>query len=714
MLLLLMNKPLILETVRSWADNRFTSAVGQHEVSERSTPPPFVDVRAGLPDTPPDVSGVFFGLQAESDKSLQIWISADGLGNAYTFMDTNEGESHPQPFSMPASPEGLKDKLSEMADRFMRTMIFEPALDEWVAEVGGSYEFQEIDFAGEAALTDVRDKSWSFFRYQWPGSEEVEVVAGFDGSGNAATFSDLLTDLSGFYDFEEKVSGLANAQQFRTWLDKAVGRPAAMSIKKIAVENLFGHLSYVIPLKTESSATIIHAPNGCGKTTIFHLVLSLLKGRFGELCQVCFDALILEFDGGRRLVVKQVRQQVDPEVADAEERRRRRSSYRHNTSSSNEAAQSGLKILAVELLEIDGRVLNQDEIPVERSGSRSRIQSRNAALRIARRTPHLRGDRQGILDSSTGEFLSFDEVLDRYATPGAGEAKEWLSKLLARNEAHLVRTKRLDAEVILDRDSLREELEIIPAAVQHAKEVAGIIKTKLRDFSNVSQKLDGDFLNELIGSEQLETRAHKDLQDDLSEVAQKYGRVAEAGILVGSSGNNIPQLPDHAADDPTITKALGLYVENQLQKLRVFDEILQKIETLKSLVNERFQMKRLEVSSEMGYSVVSKHDGSLIPLDRLSSGEQHQLVLFHSLIFGMRPGALIMIDEPEISLHVAWQQVFLRDLERIAKDTGAHFLIATHSPQIIDDNWDLTVGLAEQISDNPLASGKESGESMAQ
>jgi ABC-type glutathione transport system ATPase component len=244
----------------------------------------------------------------------------------------------------------------------------------------------------------------------------------------------------------------------------------------------------------------------------------------------------------------------------------------------------------------------------------------------------------------------------------------------------------------------------------HAKEVVTILKKKLSEFSNFSQRLDENFLSQLICAEQFDFRSHRELQNGLSEVARKYGRVVEAGILDGNSGSDITQLPERAADDPTLAKAVGLYVDNQLQKLSVFDDILQKIETLKSLVNERFQMKHLEVSPELGYSVISEHDNRLIPLDMLSSGEQHQLVLFHSLIFGMRPGALIMIDEPEISLHVAWQQVFLRDLERIAKNTGAHFLIATHSPQIIDDNWDLTIGLAEQISDSASRYEKESAE----
>jgi predicted ATP-binding protein involved in virulence len=699
-----MNKQLILETVRSWADNRFTDAAGKREVLERNTPPPSVDVRAGLAVAPKDSSGVFFFLQADGNKSLQVWLSSEGLGSAYTFLDDeNDEEQHILHFPQPASPEELTAKLSEIVNRFMRTLIFEPALDEWVGDNGGVYEFEQIsEFCGGASnffFNFSEEAAWTFFRYTWPGRDEVEVICGFDGSGNAATFYKSNDDLDGFFDFDEKVTGVQNAEQFRAWLDKAVGRPTTMTIREVTIKNLFGNLTYRIPFKTESSATIIHAPNGCGKSTILNLVLSLLTGRFGELFHVRFDSLTLEFDGGRRLVVGQVLHAVDPEVADAEERRRRRISHKNSTSLLSEGFKNPVKNLSVELFDVKGKVLAQDEIKVERSSSRSRLYAKNAAHRIIRRSPHLREHRQGIFDSITGELLSLDEVLERYSVPETGDAKEWLSRLLARNETYLIQTKRLDAQVVFDRGAVQEEFETIPTIVQQSQEVSKMLKMKLRAHSNVSQKLDGEFLNELIKSDQVESRSHGDLQNGLSEVARKYGRVVESGILDGNSGSKITQLPERAADDPTLTKAVGLYVDNQLQKLRVFDEILQKIETLKSLVNKRFQMKRLEVSPEIGYCVISEHDNHLIPLDKLSSGEQHQLVLFHSLIFGMRPGALIMIDEPEISLHVAWQEIFLRDLELIAKSSGVHFLIATHSPHIIGNRWKQTVSLGEQIQE---------------
>ncbi len=56
---------------------------------------------------------------------------------------------------------------------------------------------------------------------------------------------------------------------------------------------------------------------------------------------------------------------------------------------------------------------------------------------------------------------------------------------------------------------------------------------------------------------------------------------------------------------------------------------------------------------------------------------------------------MVLIDEPEISLHVAWQKEFLNDLQEIINIQNMPVVIATHSPQIIDGNWELTVDLEE-------------------
>jgi ABC-type transport system involved in cytochrome c biogenesis ATPase subunit/sulfur carrier protein ThiS len=85
--------------------------------------------------------------------------------------------------------------------------------------------------------------------------------------------------------------------------------------------------------------------------------------------------------------------------------------------------------------------------------------------------------------------------------------------------------------------------------------------------------------------------------------------------------------------------------------------------------------------------------GMALPLDRLSSGEKQILIMFYLLLFKAKHGSLIIIDEPEISLHVAWQQSLGKTFSDIARLREMHIVVGTHSPQVIHDKWDLSVEL---------------------
>ena len=120
-----------------------------------------------------------------------------------------------------------------------------------------------------------------------------------------------------------------------------------------------------------------------------------------------------------------------------------------------------------------------------------------------------------------------------------------------------------------------------------------------------------------------------------------------------------------------------------------------KIDLFKRMIDRRrFSHKEIVISKEAGFKFVTQ-DGETLPLSTLSSGEQHELVLLYQLLFKTDPNSLILVDEPEISLHIAWQQEFIQDLQEIIQLVPFDILIATHSPDIIHDHWDLTVRLEE-------------------
>ena len=82
-------------------------------------------------------------------------------------------------------------------------------------------------------------------------------------------------------------------------------------------------------------------------------------------------------------------------------------------------------------------------------------------------------------------------------------------------------------------------------------------------------------------------------------------------------------------------------------------------------------------------------------LEQLSSGEKQEIVLFYELIFETKSNLMLLIDEPEISLHITWQKKFLDDLLKVSKISHIKAIVATHSPQIISNHWDIQIDLGE-------------------
>jgi ABC-type transport system involved in cytochrome c biogenesis ATPase subunit len=110
------------------------------------------------------------------------------------------------------------------------------------------------------------------------------------------------------------------------------------------------------------------------------------------------------------------------------------------------------------------------------------------------------------------------------------------------------------------------------------------------------------------------------------------------------------------------------------------------------IVNNFFVNKGIYVN-ESGILTAKMDNGTMLPISKLSSGEKQILVIFYRLLFQTPAGSLAIIDEPEISLHVSWQQMMGKMFTDVAKLRSLYIIVATHSPQIIHDGWDHAVEL---------------------
>ena len=81
--------------------------------------------------------------------------------------------------------------------------------------------------------------------------------------------------------------------------------------------------------------------------------------------------------------------------------------------------------------------------------------------------------------------------------------------------------------------------------------------------------------------------------------------------------------------------------------------------------------------------MITLHDGSMHPLDQMSSGEQNIFILLISLWKQLSPGSIVMIDEVEGSLHPAYQYKLMFALQKLQDIWDFQLIITSHSVDVL-------------------------------
>ena len=143
------------------------------------------------------------------------------------------------------------------------------------------------------------------------------------------------------------------------------------------------------------------------------------------------------------------------------------------------------------------------------------------------------------------------------------------------------------------------------------------------------------------------------------------------------------------------SKALKVYFSDFEKKYKVFEELIEQLDLFTDIINSRLKFKDIRISRDEGIIVFKSNTDEQLRLDQLSSGEKQEIILFYELIFESDKNIHLLIDEPEISLHIEWQLRFMDDLLKIAEKKKFKVTVATHSPQIINNHWDIQIDLGE-------------------
>jgi ABC-type lipoprotein export system ATPase subunit len=246
------------------------------------------------------------------------------------------------------------------------------------------------------------------------------------------------------------------------------------------------------------------------------------------------------------------------------------------------------------------------------------------------------------------------------------------------------------------RDPRYSEEQNTNPLISLSKKISDKIKKSSEDYSKISQNLDSLFVSEVLkAAKHKESYEKPELIKKLNNLNEKAKNLHNAGIIDEQSNLSLILADLEAITGTKLMPVFEKHIENTEEKLKVFDDVYEQVNLITSIINERFRFKEIKISKDNGIEAFDKDNGKKISLDSLSSGEQHELYLFSSLIFNDSPADILFIDEPEISLHIEWQTSFVNDLLKIKKLEKTQIIIATHSPAILGDHFDRAFDLVE-------------------
>lgn len=204
----------------------------------------------------------------------------------------------------------------------------------------------------------------------------------------------------------------------------------------------------------------------------------------------------------------------------------------------------------------------------------------------------------------------------------------------------------------------------------------------------IANTLDGSYPTRLFAT-RTGIRNQAEYEARLREANEKFKKLRKYDLV------ELPMIKGETYNESYST-ALKIYFDDFAEKYTVFQDLISKLDLFTKIINSRLTFKHLQITRDNGFIIVDNDNPKkVLSLSQLSSGEKQEIVLFYELIFDTRKELLLLIDEPEISLHITWQKQFLGDLLEVSKLIALHAIVATHSPQIVSSHLDIQIDLGE-------------------
>lgn len=419
---------------------------------------------------------------------------------------------------------------------------------------------------------------------------------------------------------------------------------------KIQFKKLFGRFDYSIELK-EDGLTIITGPNGFGKSTILDCIYQLYNKENGILFFLNLDFEEVFFLISNEKQLKIIKKSGSLVVND-------KTNY------------------SVNLKNIK-RYLGDDFFL-------NRYYNQNFDKKFTNRKTI---DKDFAYESIIDRYFNIEKYYDkkliqknniRFVRNALREFSKELGKVFYIREQRLV-SEEFDR---FDESRLKDEIKELP------KKFKLLLDRNSSEYSSKSNELDSSYPIRLFNNKEAIT-SQDEFDQKIGLMTKKFQKLNKFDLSRIQDLRNLEFKEEFA-------KALKIYFDDFDEKYQIYENFVNQLELFTDIINDKLDFKKIEISREEGIFIEDVDvKGKKLSLSQLSSGEKQEIILFYKLIFETPENTLLLIDEPEISLHIAWQKKFMDDLYKIIKFKKLNVIVATHSPQIINNHWENQIDLGE-------------------
>ncbi len=429
-------------------------------------------------------------------------------------------------------------------------------------------------------------------------------------------------------------------------------------ISDINIQELHGLYNYNIQFPEAQKVYIITGPNGYGKTTILKIIKHVLECKFWYFFFLKFKRIQLNFRNGRYIIIEKLTN----EEKDSEE--------------ISEVVNTKEKVII-------GLYISGKKTPIE-----TLVLGTNYGARLIRKY----GSPRFMSRDTFYEDFDLEEILEReYQTNDDSyliENGKNIQIFLQEQHCLYIQEQRLLSNTLGIPRNLYEKRwsRNIPEINIIAQKLKELFTEKQKEFITKSQEIDATFIKRLIDNTQ-KVYCSQEFNDKLNKLKGKIDNFRKYGL---TPKINIPD-----GYQPELQNVLSLYIDDMEAKMSVFDEYYNQLATFDHIISSKsLSNKRIVLNDKEGIKLINDNEEE-VPLNKLSSGEQNLIILYFKLIFSLPKNALLLIDEPENSLHAAWLTKMLNDYQEMAKKLQCQIIIATHSITFINGEWGMTYDLYE-------------------